>query len=109
MPRRADARSGTTSVFSWMYESVYGKPWDATHNPLRPPWVQDLDSWPRPPRGGKVGTRYQMPPEGTAPVDLPWQSHLRAATATAEPGGLELITVVREYAGAELEPRARGW
>jgi hypothetical protein len=75
----ACAKCGTTSVFEWMYESAFDEPWNASHDELKPPWVQDLDAWGQP-KVGRVGTSYVLPAEG----------------ATGRAGGLELLQIVRD-------------
>ena len=42
------AKCGSTSMFDWLYTTVYGHEYPArTH----PPWVQDTTAWPTPPAG----------------------------------------------------------
>ena len=44
------AKCGSTSVFRWLYESIYGQPFVA-RDPLRGPWVQNVQEWKAPPAG----------------------------------------------------------
>ena len=44
------AKCGSTSVFQWLYESIYGQPFVA-RDPLRGPWVQNVREWEAPPAG----------------------------------------------------------
>ena len=44
------AKCGSTSVFRWLYESIYGQPFVA-QDPLRGPWVQNVQEWKAPPAG----------------------------------------------------------
>ena len=44
------AKCGSTSVSRWLYESVYGKPF-VVQDPLRGPWVQNVQEWEAPPVG----------------------------------------------------------
>ena len=43
------AKCGSTSLFSWLYEGIYGAPFDESHH--GPPWVQHVPSWGPPPNG----------------------------------------------------------
>ena len=43
------AKCGSTSLFSWLYEGIYGAPFGASHR--GPPWVQQVPSWEPPPNG----------------------------------------------------------
>ena len=44
------AKCGSTSLFRWLYEGIYGKAFVA-RDPVRGPWVQNVREWEAPPKG----------------------------------------------------------
>ena len=63
------AKCGSTSVFEWLYQGIYGENFADHHN--GPPWVQNAMAW-------------EAPPKGTVSLQIP------------DGGALEDITIVRD-------------
>ena len=104
------AKCGSTSLFSWLYEGIYGAPFDGSHH--GPPWVQNVPFWEPPPNGAISVSDVPS----TGPVDQftivrdpldryysAWKSKIRCDRSDAADGN-RLIPDLLRRAGLPASP-----